>query len=85
MFYKDRGAGVRFAKLFNKIAELFPERKLDQLQDLILGKQKKKQTKQHQKKPPEIQTFIKIKLSFGTGFFFNFNCLDCVDFFNIVY
>lgn len=38
MFYKDRGAGVMFAKLFNEIAELFPERKLNRLQDLILGK-----------------------------------------------
>lgn len=69
MFYKDRGAGVRFAKLFNKIAELFPERKLDQLQDLILGKQKKNKQNNTKKKNPEIQTFIKIKLSFGTGFF----------------
>lgn len=42
MFYKDRGAGVMFAKLFNDIAELFPERKLDRLQDLILGKKQNK-------------------------------------------
>lgn len=30
-----------FAKLFNEIAEQFPERKLRRLQDLILGKKKK--------------------------------------------
>lgn len=53
MFYKDRGAGVRFAKLFNKIAELFPERKLDQLQDLILGKQKKNKQNNTKKNPPK--------------------------------
>lgn len=38
MFYKDRGAGGMFAKLFNELAEMFPERKLTRLQDLILGK-----------------------------------------------
>lgn len=44
IFYKDRGAGVLFAKLFNEIVELFPERKLNRLQDLILGKKKQKKT-----------------------------------------
>lgn len=38
MFYKDKGAGAMFAKLFNELAESFPEKKLIRLQDLILGK-----------------------------------------------
>lgn len=49
IFYKDRGAGVLFAKLFNEIVELFPERKLNRLQDLILGKKKKHQKTNKQK------------------------------------
>lgn len=32
-----------FAKLFNEIVELFPERKLNQLQDLTIGKKQNKQ------------------------------------------
>lgn len=39
IFYKDRGKGAMFAKLSNDLAETFPERKLDRLQALILGKQ----------------------------------------------
>lgn len=38
VFYKDKGAGAMFAKLFNDLAETFPEKKLNRLQDLILGK-----------------------------------------------
>lgn len=69
MFYKDRGAGVRFAKLFNKIAELFPERKLDQLQDLILGKQKKP-NKTTPKKKPRNTNIHKNKIIFWNWIFF---------------
>lgn len=43
IFYKDRGAGAMFAKLFNEVVELFPERKLNQLQDLTIGKKQNKQ------------------------------------------
>lgn len=43
IFYKDKGSGVMFAKLFNEVVELFPERKLNQLQDLTIGKKQNKQ------------------------------------------
>lgn len=69
MFYKDRGAGVRFAKLFNKIAELFPERKLDQLQDLILGKQKKNKQNNTKKKKPRNTNIHKNKIIFWNWIF----------------
>lgn len=36
-FCIDGGTRVRFADIFNEIAETFPEEKLDQLKDLIKG------------------------------------------------
>lgn len=36
-FCVDGGTRVRFADIFNEIAETFPEEKLDQLKDLIKG------------------------------------------------
>lgn len=38
MFYQDRGANAGFAKLSNALAKEFPEEKLNQIHDLILGK-----------------------------------------------
>lgn len=38
MFYQDKGGSAVFAKLSNALAKEFPEEKLNQLHDLILGK-----------------------------------------------
>lgn len=42
MFYQDRGANARFAKLSNALAKEFPEEKLNQIHDLILDSFKDK-------------------------------------------
>lgn len=36
--YKDRGAGIKFAKLINYLAKHFPHQKLDNLKLILLGK-----------------------------------------------
>lgn len=38
LFYDDVGAGVRFAELFNELAEKIPPTKISQIQDLIESK-----------------------------------------------
>lgn len=76
IIYKDRGSGVKFAKLFNEIVELFPERKLNQLQDLILGKKSNKQKN---------KLIYMHKMSLLELCIFNFYFLDCIDFSNIMY
>lgn len=38
LFYDDSGTGVRFAELFNELAEKIPPTKISQIQDLIKSK-----------------------------------------------